>query len=208
MTSLYQHLDDEALWNKIREENLEAFEVVYNRFFKHLYNYGRKICSSPVTVEDAIHDLFLDLWKYRLTISSTTSVKFYLYRALRRKIVKNDKKDSDTSVFEFDIDELLSRKTLSHEDDLIETEIHDQRVIRLKKHLNNLPPRQYEALVLKFYDDLSYPQIAELLGINEQSARNLVQRGLEQLRSFTQIFISITAVFLSLAGLLANLLPS
>jgi RNA polymerase sigma factor (sigma-70 family) len=205
MSTQYEKLDDETLWNKIREENLEAFEVIYSRFFKHLYNYGRKICSNPITVEDAVHDMFLDLWKYRLSISPTTSVKFYLYRALRRKIVKNDKKDLDTSLFDFNLDDLLSRRTLSHEDDLIEIETTDQRVVRLKKHLNDLPPRQYEALVLKFYDDLSYPEIAELLAINEQSARNLVQRGLEQLRSFTKIFISVSIGVLMIMGIIGAL---
>lgn len=186
MPSFNDPTEDEVIWLKVQRGNQAAFEVLYNRFFKSLYNYGRKVCSNKTIVEDAIHDLFLDLWRYRANLSSTTSIRFYLYRALRRRIVKNENKDIESSLFDFQLDDLLQLKTRSHEDNLIETDRTNEQSTKLKKHLNNLSPRQYESLILRFYDELSYDEIGALLEVNEQSARNLVQRGLEQLRNFSK----------------------
>lgn len=191
MPSFNDQTEDEVIWLNIQRGNQAALEALYNRFFKSLYNYGRKVCSNKTIVEDAIHDLFLDLWRYRANLASTTSIQFYLYRALRRRIVKNENKDIETSLFDFQLDDLLLKKTLSHEDNMIETERTNEQSTKLKKNLNNLSPRQYESLILRFYDELSYEEIGTLLDVNEQSARNLVQRGLEQLRYFSKITTSL-----------------
>jgi len=190
MTSFTSQSEDEIIWLNVQRGNSAALEVLYSRFFKLLYNYGRKICGNKLIVEDAIHDLFLDLWRYRANLSPTTSVRFYLYRALRRRIIKNENKDLTTTIFDFHLDDFLLRKTFSHEDEMIALEQKFERNDKLKKHLNNLSPRQYESLILRFYDELSYEEIGALLEVNEQSARNLVQRGLEQLRHFSKVITS------------------
>ena len=190
MASFDDKAEDESIWLNIQRGNQSAFEALYNRYFKSLYNYGRKVCSNKTIVEDAIHDLFLDLWRYRANLASTTSVRFYLYRALRRRIVKNENKDINSSLFDFQLDDLLPKNTYSHEDNMIEQERSNEQSTKLKKHLHNLSPRQYESLILRFYDELSYEEISTLLGVNEQSARNLVQRGLEQLRYYSRTISS------------------
>jgi RNA polymerase sigma factor (sigma-70 family) len=57
--------------------------------------------------------------------------------------------------------------------------------------LNNLSPRQYEAIVLRFYNKLSYLEIAEVMDVTEQSVRNLIQRGIESLRQHSQLIVSL-----------------
>ncbi len=187
MTSFTDQTKDEIIWLNIQRGHQAALEALYNRYFKMLYGYGRKVCSNKIIVEDAIHDLFLDLWRYHENLNTTTSIQFYLYRALRRRIVKNEDKDRGTSHFDFHLDEYFLRETFSHEDELIQAEKVNEQSDKLKKQLNNLSPRQYESLILRFYDELSYEEIGALLCVNEQSARNLVQRGLEQLRYFSKI---------------------
>ena len=66
----------------------------------------------------------------------------------------------------------------------------------MKRKLSNLPERQSKALVLRFYDEFSYGEIGELLGVNEQSARNLIQRGLENLRKLAKLAVAGMAVWI------------
>jgi RNA polymerase sigma factor (sigma-70 family) len=190
-------LDEEALWKGVQSGDQAQFEVLYNRFFKPLYNYGRKVCSNSTILEDAIHDLFLDIWRYHANLSPTTSIRFYLYRALRRRIVKNEAKDLEASLFDFRAGNMLIEKSFSHEDEIILKERTDERSAKLREHLKSLPPRQYESLILRFYDEFSYQEIGELLGVNEQSARNLVQRGLQQFKSLIKVLM---LVFTALGG--------
>lgn len=190
--------EDIQWWEAMLKGDEHAFANLYQTHFKLLYNYGSKICGDAARVEDCIHDLFVDLWRYRSTLSSTTSVRFYLYRSLRRKIVK-EKDDVlklyDDATF---IQEVLNLSFQSAEHDIIQTESRDHKTAQLRKLLNDLSPRQYEALVLYFYDEFSYEEIASILTINEQSARNLVQRGLMQLRDYAKHIVSVGLFLLCL----------
>lgn len=183
--------EDLRYWEGMIRGDEHAFGKLYESYFKLLYNYGRKICSERTRVEDCIHDLFVDLWRYRENLSSTTSVRFYLYRSLRRKLVKQKENGMwlyDDASF---VDEVLRLSTQSQEHEIIESESKDQKSAKLQKLLNDLSPRQLEALVLYFYDEFSYEEIADILNVNTQSARNLVQRGLMQLRDYAKLIISL-----------------
>lgn len=183
-----------AYWDRLRASDAGALEWIYNRYFRVLYIYGRKISSDERALEDGIHDLFVDLWRFRSNLSQTTSVRFYLYRSLRRRIVRNE---SRTDRF---VDDGLIKEGLLHsvpclEDVIIEQETRDRRVTHLKKLLNDLSPRQYEAMVLRFYDEMTFEEIGDILNVNEQSARNLVQRGLTQLKQYSRLILGCLLVF-------------
>ena len=182
-------------WDSLRSGETTSLEWLYNRYFKLLYNYGRKISSDEKSLEDAIHDLFVDLWRFRNNLSATTSVRFYLYRSLRRRLVRNANhvKQAQHIVSGPDYPESY---TPCEEEYIIEKEIQHGKVSHLKKLLADLSPRQYEAMVLRFYDELSFGEIGVILNVNEQSARNLVQRGLSQLKNFSKFLMT----FLILAG--------
>lgn len=181
-------------WEAMRAGDEQSFAWLYDRYFKLLYNYGKKIGTTDVALEDGIHDLFVDLWRFRSSLSSTTSVRFYLYRSLRRRLMRNDSRSNFFTADGALIEDALKAATPSSEQELIDEENNNQRIYRLKKLLSDLSPRQYEALVLRYYDEMSFDEIAAILNMNEQSARNLVQRGLLQLRHYAKYVISLILV--------------
>lgn len=185
-------------WEAMRKGDKSSFAWIYDRYFKLLYNYGKKIGVERAALEDAIHDLFVDLWRMRDNLSSTTSVRFYLYRSLRRRVLRNDTAKNYFTDSGLIIEDALAMVSPSLEQEIIDEEGRNQRIHRLKKLLNDLAPRQYEALVLRFYDEFSFQEIADILHVNEQSARNLVQRGLVQLRQYAKHVITLACLMLFL----------
>lgn len=184
-------MEEKAVWDGIRRGDTEALKRLYDDFFKSLYSYGMRMTHSASDTEDAIHELFLDIWKYRERLSDTTSIKFYLFRSLRRKIYKSSRLlDREITPEEHSWDKLtdnedsIERKLISAED-----EIQKNRV--LQEHLDKLSERQRETLLLRFYGELSYKEIAEVMEINEQSARNLVTRALDYLRKLMVMLVLI-----------------
>ena len=169
---------------------MNALAKIYDLHVDALYNFGNKICQDANVVEDAIHDLFADVWKYREKLTAAKSIRAYLYASLRRKIVKEQTKNVAKLRYDYRWDE-LNLSTQSVETIHIEKEDSDEQLKKLRANLNNLSPRQYEAIILKFYDDLSYYDISIIMEMNEQSVRNLVQRGLEQLRQYSRFVISL-----------------
>lgn len=177
------------LWNRVKAGDRNAFAEVYNLHAKALYNYGNKIFQKSSLVEDEIHELFVALWNYRKNLAPIISIRAYLYASLRRRLIQH-KKNSNSLGYDYKWDELYLL-TDSEEDKLIEKEFLDEQTEKLRSHLNNLSPRQYEAIILRFYDKLSYTDIANVMDVNEQSVRNLIQRGIENLRQYARLTISI-----------------
>lgn len=182
-------------WESMKKGDKQSLAWLYDRYFKLLYNYGKKIGIGNSELEDAIQDLFVDLWRFKANLSSTTSVRFYLYRSLRRRVARNSSANTFFTSNEFDVQDVFAIVTPSSEQKIIDDEMQLQLIHRLKKLLNDLAPRQYEAMILRFYDELSFAEIAAILEVNEQSARNLVQRALFQLKQYAKHVIPVLFFF-------------
>ena len=157
---------------------MEAYSKIYYTYYKLLYNYGYNIFADKEFVKDTLQDLFLDLWQTRERLGKVESLKFYLLVSFRRKILLNKKSKEKEAT--------RVREPLfvvcSHESELISEETVQAQTHQLTKELNKLPTRQKEAIYLKFYQELSYLQITEVMCLKYQTVRDLIYKGLKQLR--------------------------
>lgn len=193
MASLFTDTDDRMLWQRFRQGDEEAFTLLYQRYVRVLYSYGKKLITDEAVVEDLVQDLFIDLWQSRSRLADAESPRFYLFRSLRRRIHRNCNGRFNEP---WDlIDEEFHPVSLPKENEIIESEQTQKQKDELDTWLKNLPGRQYEVMMLRFYQDFSYSQISQILTINEQSVRNLVQRAVSKLRQLT-ISILASGLFL------------
>ncbi|NJN24794.1 MAG: sigma-70 family RNA polymerase sigma factor [Cyclobacteriaceae bacterium] len=189
---------DNFVWSKFREGNPRAFELIYERNIQLLANFGRRICTDDDMVSDAIQDVFVDLWRNRENLGQTDSIKYYLIKAFRRNLVK---KLISARKFEYGENNLSGFEgefELSHEVMIMDKEYETEKIERLIAHLGALPPRQKEALFLRFYGELNYSEIAKIMEINQQSAYNMVFRALEVLRKELTLSLSALSVLLNM----------
>jgi len=185
-------MSDLERWQALKEGDKAALEYIYRDHAVVLLKYGRKFMPDAQLVEDCIQDLFIELWDARQRISATDSIRKYLFVSLRRKIVKTlDRKVKKIASEEpeerhfqadFGIDQLL-----------IQGEMDAERDAKLKGAMAALSERQREVLYLKYFADMDYVQIGEIMELNYQSARNLSHRALEALR---QILLLVFIVWL------------
>ncbi|MBO0951735.1 RNA polymerase sigma factor [Fibrella forsythiae] len=188
---LNTNVDDCQLWNDFRAGDRVAFAQLYERYVTVLYNYGFHMVTDSDLVEDAIQELFIDLWRLRTTLSPTTSVKFYLYRAMRRRI----RVSIDAQQHMVPVNDMFATAALPLtppcEAEYILQEQQELDLQRLHQVLPQLPPRQYEVIRLRFFDNFSWDEIAAIMQMNEQSVRNLVQRAIRKLRELFGILFMI-----------------
>lgn len=91
LTASYQNDTEEDslhLWKRFNEGDRDAYQKLYRQYLPALYNYGCKIIYSPSLVTDCMQDMFIDLWKYRQRLMTVKSVKHYLFRCLRNRLIK------------------------------------------------------------------------------------------------------------------------
>jgi DNA-directed RNA polymerase specialized sigma24 family protein len=92
-----QHMDDVMLWAAFRSGDEKAFITLFDRFSPAMFNYGCKISAERELVKDAVQELFIDIWQSRKRLGDTDSIKFYLFKSLRRKLLRIKEKQRDNS---------------------------------------------------------------------------------------------------------------
>jgi RNA polymerase sigma factor (sigma-70 family) len=171
--------DDDNLWSKFKQGDGDAFTSLYNKYITKLYNYGLRICPDNSLIEDSLHDLFVELWKNRAGIGQTTSVKAYLYRGLKNRLIKNIQKERKLSHTACDDTFEIA---FSIESAVIAEETSAEQRRNLLKAINDLSPRQKEALTLRFFDELSYHEIASVMVLPVKSVYMLIYRAIGWLK--------------------------
>ena len=177
---LYQ--SETELWAAFQRGDERAFRQVYGAHFRPLMNYGLRLCNSVAVVEDGIQDLFLELWQYRLRLTQPQSVRFYLLRGLRNRLAAHLRQSLNSREIPLDEEFYPFALEASSEQRWIDLDVDEALRYRIRHALDQLTPRQREILYLRYFNDLSYEQICELLGINYQSARSQVYQALKVLR--------------------------
>lgn len=176
----YQLNSDTLLWNDFINGNEDAFRVIYTNHVQSLFKYGCNFTVDEAHIKDCIHDVFINLSKYRTGLGATNNIRLYLFKSLKRKLISSL---GEKKIFgAVDREKLPFHYSISVEDELIDNEFKQQQYHQLEKALAGLSPRQREAIYLKFVSDLSYEELSKVMNLNYQSARNLVFRGLEKLR--------------------------
>lgn len=174
--------NDSQLWERFRNGDVDAFGELSQLHYRLLYNYGLKFSPDSEFVKDCIQDLYLDLWERRSRLSQTAFVKPYLLKALRHRIIKENLhlkrfREPDSIPFE------LNETELSVEMRKIEEESVHQQVALIKKSISLLTKRQKEIIYLRYYQDMSYDQIASIMNISGASVATLHYRTLQQIKS-------------------------
>ena len=188
--------DDHKLWNKLKAGDEKSFSLLFEKYYGDLISYGNSFYRFPERVQDCVQDVFADVWLYRESLQEPNVVKAYLLSSVRKRIARLYERDhifrktttTDSIEFLFDF---------SIEKELIDDEETAENVFYLNKLLNDLPPRQKEALFLRYNQGLGVEEIAEMLDVNYQSAKNLLHRGLFKLRKEWKGSLSIITLLSS-----------
>ena len=167
------------IWKEFKQGNQSAFSDLYHHYYESLYFYALRSTRCPVQAQECVQDLFVTLWNRRERLGDVQQVKPYLFKALRSIVGRRPLSLNDPLSR---AGEATHAMVFSPEDFLIQREDDAYRQDTLTTVLNGLPPRQREAVYLKYYEELSYQQIAEVLHINYQSVVNLIYQAFKQLK--------------------------
>lgn len=179
--------DEMQCWLQFKDGDRDAFAAVYRRHILSLIAYGLRLCPDRHLLKDQIQELFVELWHSRKNLSPTGSVKFYLFRALRYKLLRLEKNRilrDHAARLAVHPDHLFED---SAETNIIGKEIHASQVASLRQAIRSLSPRQQEVIQLRYYQGFSHEQIAEIMDLNYQSVSNLLHRALLRLKDIVKM---------------------
>lgn len=181
----YKELSDQELLDLLKENNQAAFTEIYDRYKEVLHRYAYKWLQDRDAVKDVIQDLFTLIWTKRDTITFNQNLSGYLYISVRnsilRKIQQEDRKNNYASSLQEYAD-----KGVSVTDHLLR-----EKQLRsiIEKEIAALPDKMREVFELSRNEHLSHAEIAEKLGISEQTVRTHVKKALKILRGRLGIYL-------------------
>ncbi|MGF1638461.1 MAG: RNA polymerase sigma factor [Cyclobacteriaceae bacterium] len=175
------------LWNNFRKGDVKAYDQIFQLYAKKLYNYGLKLTKHADLIEDSIQELFIDLWEKRSKVNETDSIEYYLYKSLRRRIIRLIQTHSqivfsdlypagEENYFDLEIDT----------EAILNSELHHFNIDLLVEAINALSPKQKEIIYLRYYSNLSFEEISEVMLLSKKASYNLMFKTINTLRKIMQ----------------------
>ncbi len=197
--------NDNNLWQGLKQGDKEMFLALYKKYYHTLLFIGIKEIKDAQLVKDVIQQLFLYLWEKRETIQDARDVKSYLVTSFLRKLSADWKKTKQFGELELVWSSYSEDLQPNPEETLIRKDEQSQLFQLIKDRINELPNRQKELIILKFYEGLTYDEIVQKTGLSHRTVYNKIHEGLKKLKSeIVKSSHPRSAALLSLLNVLAS----
>ena len=174
--------NDEILWKGLMQSDREKFLSLYKKYYHSLLFIGMKEIKDAQLVKDTIQQLFLYLWEKRETINEAKNVKSYLIMSFLRKLTVDWKKSGIAGNLQVVSNNYSDDIQYNPEEKLIKKDEQNLLFKILMRHINELPNRQKELIVLKFYEGLTYEEIVQRTGLSHRTVYNKIHEALKKLK--------------------------
>jgi RNA polymerase sigma-70 factor (ECF subfamily) len=179
--------DDLRLVESLREGSEQAYEELLNRFQQPVYTLALRLLSDQAEACDVVQEVFLKVfrnigrfrgqstlktWIYRITVNEAHNTRRWFFRHRRREV------ELDSSPEEKNWKETLPDRSRSPYEVAVEGEQH----VMIEAALKRINPIFRQAVVLRDIADLSYDEIADVLGVTLGTVKSRILRGREALR--------------------------
>lgn len=176
--------DPEHEWGaRIRDGDIVAFESVFRTYHPQLCAFLYRYVRSKEIAEELVQDVFARLWEQRAVWPIRTSPRRYLYTAARNHAISwlrhtaTERKLRDERPLE------LASERVPQGENGIERRVQADELARaIQQVIAHLPARCRVALTLRWHHELSYADIADVMGISIKTVEIYVTRGMKALR--------------------------
>jgi len=178
--STYRTMTDTELYALLKDSDKTAFDQIYIRYWKKLFDDSFKRIRSAEVIEEIIQDVFADLWVKR-EAKEIINLYPYLLTCVRYKIFALYRKGKTTPAFEEAAEEIalssLQADSLLHEKEL-------KGCIALWLGLQ--PAKRGEIFRLRYIEQLSTREISIMLNITQKTVQNQLITANGNLKKFLE----------------------
>lgn len=174
-------LTDEQIAARVQQGDNEAFGALVERYEQKLLRYARRFLFDRHDAEDMVQEVFLKAYTNIQSFDATRRFSPWIYRIAHNAFLNTIKKRQHEPIPFFDPDTLLPHPVSPQrtDDELTVRELREM----LETSLGQLPPKYREPLVLFYFQDLSYQEIADVMEIPTSTVGVRINRGKAMLRA-------------------------
>jgi RNA polymerase sigma-70 factor (ECF subfamily) len=169
------------LINKIRIGDLDAFRLLFERYYSPLCNFANSRLQDDFIAEDVVQELFTKIWEERTRIQFTSSIKSYLYTAVKNRSLNrlNSEmiREKYTGDFRRNQSELISD---------VDLELEEFRNY-LFECIEKLPPRCKSVFEKSRFEDLKQEEIAGKMEISVKTVKAQIGKALKLIKACVEL---------------------
>lgn len=175
-TKITEHSDEE-LMQLYRQGDQRAFAEIYRRYSPRIYAFLRRRVQPKEYIEDIYQNIFMKIHKSREAYSTRYLLSQWVFVITRTVMLDFLAKEKRKAGKQVEIgDDMLQMPDQA-------CNASQDAVLAAESVMGEMAASQKKALELRVLEDYSYEEIAAKLGLSQSNARQLVSRGLRQLRS-------------------------
>lgn len=185
----YLNFSDDELKSLLLQGSEAAFDEIYSRYWKRLYNEAYKRLYDPGLSEEVVQDIFIDLWATR-NRKEIGNLAAYLVTAVRYQVFGIYNKQRKLPFFEEPLEYIQSVEgtdSACFEKDLIAAVQH---------WLDQQPGKRKEIFRLRYLEQLTTREISEELNISQKTVQNQLNASQYSLRSSISKLLTIALILL------------
>jgi len=175
-------LTHHLLWERLRSGDKGAFFDLYAALYYPLVNFGIRVCADADISGEATDLVFTTIWEKHETLNRVDNVEAYLRTFLKRKLLRILERKKKLSIALSNAGADGDWMEMSYEEFIVKVQSDELVKYQLKNALEKLTFRQKQLIHLKFFDGLSYEQIAEQTSQTIKTAYNTIYDALKVLR--------------------------
>lgn len=168
---------DESLLTALRNDEAGAFQTLYKRFWKDLYKTAYARFQNEQDAEDVVQDLFIKIYEIKDTLVINTSLIGYLQNALKFRIIRVL---SRVDLHQKAMEHLVYRMT-EMQATILDVMTASDLERTISQVVGRFPANMQKIFVLRS-EDYTVKEIAEALGLAEQTVRNNIAESLRRLK--------------------------
>ena len=183
----YSDITDLELVSLLKKKDHSAFTEIYTRYWRTQFTHAFKILRDEEYAADVLQDVFTALWCRSEEWQLESTLSGYLYTAVRNRCLKLIAKSNRKEAF---VDELT--RVFNEGINAIDEELSFRELkLFLENEIMALPPKMRHVYIKSREEGLSHKQIAEEMGIAENSVKTTMHRTLNSLRTKLSPLLSI-----------------
>lgn len=174
---------DEELMTAAAAGSKAAFAVLVERYMQRVVSYCAKVAGDRPSGEELAQDTFLQIWARRASYRPERPFAVFLFTAATNRCRNHRRGWRRRLRWQVDDAADIDRSSTAALDaDQLDALIAQERQRRVHQAAGLLPAKQREAVLLRFDQGLSYPEIAIIVGRPEATVRTRIFHGLKKLR--------------------------
>ena len=183
------------LLTRLKTGDMLAFDQIYEMYSHKLFSFVFKILKNEAEVDDIVQEVFVKIWESRDKLEDYKLLNAYIFTIAYNNSIDLIRKRISNNKY---LEHLKNSASINFTSNIVSQIEFNELSNQVEKLIAKIPDRQKQVYLLHREEGLTYPEIAEQMGISKNTVENHMAKALKYIRQNVDNSLLINMLFVSL----------